>query len=235
VRGSGACRVATGWIRGGDLHAVAPRGLLTGNRGCVVDDHERVVRHHGSSLWIICLTEFRDWRWLLARPRRWTPLFFLDDAVALAAGHRPCATCRRADYSAYRDAVTHAIDSPVRAWQLNKRLEAERHRRGRGLVRAGDRIVWSARYAALPDGTVVVAPDGSCRLVIEHRLLRFSFDGWVGATPRSCGGNCRTDRTRGTGAIGASPCIQRTCEARGSCRHLGSMLGLGHIASSRRG
>src|SRR5436190_20736742 len=116
----------------GDLHAVASRGLLTGNRGCVVDDHERVVRHHGSSLWIICHTSFRGWRWPLARPRRWTPLFFLDDAVALAAGHRPCATCRRGAYAAYRDAVTRAIaaPSPLLAWQLNRRLEAERHRPG---------------------------------------------------------------------------------------------------------
>jgi hypothetical protein len=168
------------------LHAVAARGLLTGNRGCVVDDHERVVRHHGSSLWITCVTRFRDWRWPLARPRRWTPLFFLDDAVALAAGHRPCATCRRADYAAYRAAVTRAVESsaPLLASQLNERLQAERHRRGRGLVRAGDRIVWSAPFAELPDGTVIVAPDRSCQLVVEERLLRFSFEGWTGATPR---------------------------------------------------
>jgi hypothetical protein len=175
----------------GDLHAVASRGLLTGNRGCVVDDRERVVRHHGSSLWIICLTTFRDWRWPLARPRRWTPLFFLDDAVALAAGHRPCATCRRADYTAYRDAVTRAIDapSPLLGSQLNERLHAERHRRGRGLVRAGDRIVWPAAYAELPDGTVVVARDGSCRLIVADRLLRFSFDGWTDATRRPRAGD----------------------------------------------
>jgi hypothetical protein len=152
----------------------------------VVDDHERVVRHHGSSLWIACVTRFRDWRWPLARPRRWTPLFFLDDAVALAAGHRPCATCRPADYAAYRAAVTCAVDSPVRllASQLNRRLQEERHRPGRGLVRAGDRIVWSAPFADLPDGTVVVTPDGCCRLVVDERLLRFSFEGWVEATPR---------------------------------------------------
>ena len=108
----------------GDLHAVAERGMFTGNRGCVVDDHERVVRHHGSALWISCVTEFRGWRWGLARPRRWTPLFFLDDAVALAAGHRPCATCRRDDYRAYRDAVGGALGAlaPVRAWELNARL-----------------------------------------------------------------------------------------------------------------
>ena len=48
----------------------------------------------GQKPWITCLTEFRDWRVPLARPNRWTPIFFLDDAVALAAGHRPCATCR---------------------------------------------------------------------------------------------------------------------------------------------
>jgi len=169
----------------GDLHAVTARGLFTGNRGCVVDDQERVVRHHGSALWITCVTKFRDWRWPLARPRRWTPLFFLDDAVALAAGHRPCATCRPAAYAAYRDAVTRSVasPSPLLAWQLNDRLQAERHRPGRGLVRAGDRILWSAPYAELPDGSVVVV-DGNCQLVVDDRLVRYSFEGWFDATPR---------------------------------------------------
>ncbi len=170
----------------GDLHAVSARGLLTGNRGCVVDDHERVVRHHGSSLWIACLTRFRGWRFPLARPRRWTPLFFLDDAVALAAGHRPCATCRRADYTAYRDAVTRATgaSAPLLGWQLNARLQAERHRRGRGLDRAADRITWSAPFPELPTGTVVVAADRTCQLVLPDLLLRFSFAGWTDAVPR---------------------------------------------------
>src|SRR5215472_7411689 len=110
----------------GDLHAVSARGLFTGNRGCIVDKHEQVVRHHRSStLWITCLTEFRDWRVPLARPSRWTPIFFLDDAVALAAGHRPCATCRRDMYRSYRDAV----DPALRAVELDRRLTTERLRR----------------------------------------------------------------------------------------------------------
>jgi hypothetical protein len=160
--------------------------MFTGNRGCVVNDHEQVVRHHGSALWIICRTEFRGWRWPLARPRRWTPMFFLDDAVALAAGHRPCATCRQSDYLAYRNAVTRAIDapSPLRAHELNTRLIAERLHRGRGLSRAADRKVWSAPFAELPNGTVIVGPEGDCMLVWGERLLRFSFDGWTRATPR---------------------------------------------------
>ena len=99
----------------GDLHAVPARGLFTGNRGCLVDDVGQLKRHHNGSLWIVCRTQFQDWKHPIAAPRTWTPLFFLDDAVALAAGHRPCGLCRRADYNAYRAAVTLATgaDSPV--------------------------------------------------------------------------------------------------------------------------
>ena len=92
-----------------DVHAASGRGLFTGNRGCLVDDYGTVVRHHRSPLWITCVTEFRDWRHPLAAPHRWTPIFFLDDAVALAAGHRPCAFCRREAYRSYRDAVSVSV------------------------------------------------------------------------------------------------------------------------------
>ncbi|MGH8965176.1 MAG: hypothetical protein ACRDXB_07575, partial [Actinomycetes bacterium] len=86
----------------GDLHAVPHRGMFTGNRGCLVDDAANVVRHHRGELWIACVTAFRGRRVGLARPGRWTPVFFLDDAVALAAGHRPCGECRYAAYRSYR-------------------------------------------------------------------------------------------------------------------------------------
>lgn len=170
----------------GDLHAVASRGLFTGNRGCVVNEREDVVRHHGSSLWITCLTEFRGWRWSLARPKRWTPLFFLDDAVALAAGHRPCATCRQTDYIAYRDAVSRAEHSPrpLLARELNERLQAQRLHQGRGLVRAADRMLWRSMLADLPDGTVVVDTNRTCELVLGEHLLSFSFAGWGNARHR---------------------------------------------------
>jgi hypothetical protein len=169
----------------GDLHAVSVRGLFTGNRGCLVDDAGAVVRHHRGDLWITCVTRFRDRRVGLARPGRWTPLFFLDDAVALAAGHRPCGECRHVAYLAYREAVAGAVGGRVRAGDLNRRLAAERLRRGRGLVRAGDRRVWTAPSASLPDGTVV-AGDGP-RLVLGSRLLAFSFAGWRDPVPRPGG------------------------------------------------
>ena len=134
------------------------------------------MRHHRSStLWITCLTEFRDWRVPLARPNRWTPIFFLDDAVALAAGHRPCATCRRDMYRSYRDAVGPAL----RAVELDRRLTTERLRRGRGIDRGRDRKTWRADLESLPDGTVIIGADGQARLVLADRMLAFSFGGWT--------------------------------------------------------
>ncbi|MEM7322935.1 MAG: hypothetical protein AAF531_07610 [Actinomycetota bacterium] len=166
----------------GDLHAVADRGLFTGNRGCLLDDDGRgPVRHHRGTLWIICHTSYRGWRHPLDAPRTWTPLFFLDDAVALAAGHRPCGLCRRDEYLAYRHGVTVATESdrPVLAGELNRRLAAERLRRGRGIDRAADRRWWPASAAELPTGTVVrVADNGPPVLLTEHHAQPFGFDRW---------------------------------------------------------
>lgn len=166
----------------GDLHAVPDRGMFTGNRGCLLnDDGDGPVRHHNGSLWISCLTSFRGWRHPLDAPRTWTPLFFLDDAVALAAGHRPCGLCRREAYLAYRRGVTIAVgaDRPVLANQLNRRLSAERLRRGRGLDRANDRIRWQAEVASLPRAVVVCAPDTDTPMLFTGAALKpFRFDGW---------------------------------------------------------
>ena len=111
----------------------------------------------------------------MAEAGRWTPIFFLDDAVALAAGHRPCGLCRREAYLEYRGAVGPGL----LARDLDRRLVAERLRRGRGLVRAGDRLLWRASWADLPVGTVVsVDGGGPPRLVLSDRLLSFDFAGW---------------------------------------------------------
>jgi hypothetical protein len=163
----------------GDLHAVSERGLLTGNRGCLVDDRGEIVRHHRGDLWIACLTEYRGWSHPLDAQRTWTPIFFLDDSVALAAGHRPCGLCRRADYLSYRDAVSRSGVRPTpSAARLNRLLAGERLRHGRGLDRARDRITWNAPLPTLPDGTVIVDHDGHPRLVLDDWLMSFTFTGW---------------------------------------------------------
>lgn len=173
----------------GDLHSVPERGMFTGNRGCLVDDEGRVVRHHRGRLWITCVTQYRDWSVGLARPGRWTPIFFLDDAVALAAGHRPCGLCRRGDYESYRDAVGRAEGSSrtLGAEELNRRLAAERLLPGRGMHRAADRKLWSSTIDDLPVGTVIVDQGRRPRLVLEDRFLNFSFAGWFEPVPRTTG------------------------------------------------
>jgi hypothetical protein len=167
---------------------VPERGLFTGNRGRLMDADRRLARHHDGDLWITCVLSLPGRRSVqpLDAPRRWTPLFFLDDAVALAAGHRPCAYCRRADYLAYRDALTIGLDlpKPLAAPAINRRLGAERLAPGRGLARARDRRLWAAAAADLPDGTVIAATAGEARLVLGERTWRFTFAGWSEPAPR---------------------------------------------------
>ena len=84
----------------GELIADPARGLVYGNRGCLHDEGGRIRRRYAGKRWIACRLEFRGWRRRpLLQPGRFTELFFLDDATALAAGHRPCALCRREDYN----------------------------------------------------------------------------------------------------------------------------------------
>ncbi|MGI8516753.1 MAG: hypothetical protein ACR2ME_00145, partial [Acidimicrobiia bacterium] len=140
---------------------------FTGNRGCLVDERGEVVRHHVGDLWITCLLEYRGWRHPTNAPRRWTQLFFLDDAVALAAGHRPCGQCRRDDYLSYQV----ALGGPS-APEMNRRLAAERGR------------IWSTAIEDLPSGTVIQEGTGVAAVVLEDRLLAFSFGGWTNPVPR---------------------------------------------------
>jgi hypothetical protein len=162
----------------------------------LLDGDGRLRRHHRGSLWITCLTTYRDWRHPLDSPRVWTPLFFLDDAVALAAGHRPCGLCRRADYLAYQQAISAADPGAeqVLAGELNRRLQSERLRRpgrgrGRGprLERAADRIVWSAPIDRLPPGTVVLGDESQPSLLTGDAWQRFSFAGWGPPSQRPSG------------------------------------------------
>lgn len=115
-------------------------------------------------------------------------MFFLDDVVALAAGHRPCGLCRREDYVAYRDAVTDmdGAAQPVGASELNRRLAAERLRRGRGLARAADRKLWDGDAAVLPTGAVYVADDGP-RVLLPDAAFAFGFGGWHSPIARPTG------------------------------------------------
>ena len=146
----------------GELIAHPARGLVYGNRGCLHDDAGRIRRRYNGKRWIACRLEFRGWhRSPLMQPGKFTELFFLDEATAFAAGHRPCALCRREDYVRFMEIVdgrgADAIDA---------RLHDERSQRGR-----------HARYGELPDGAFVLA-DGEPWLVLGDGLLRWTPAGY---------------------------------------------------------
>jgi hypothetical protein len=156
----------------GELIADPARGLVYGNRGCLHDDAGRIRRDWQVKRWIACRLEFRGRRReALLQPGRYTELFFLDEVTALAAGHRPCAECRRADYDRFLELV-----GGESAASIDARLHAER-------LRGGERRLHTASYDELPDGAFVLE-GGTPRLVLRHELLTWTPAGYTDRAPR---------------------------------------------------
>ena len=86
----------------GMIVADVARGTLMGNRGCLHDDGDRPLRQYQSRRWIICVLDFKGRKRTPMPPGQYTSLFFLDEATALAAGHRPCAECQRERFTYFR-------------------------------------------------------------------------------------------------------------------------------------
>jgi hypothetical protein len=159
----------------GEIVADPARGLLMGNRGCLHRaDRTLGTARWRSKLWICCVLEWRGVRRDPMPPGRWTALFFLDEATALAAGHRPCGYCRRSAYESYAEAWRRAagLARRPRAGEMDAALHAERvdprtRRQRTRPARAGD----------LPDGAMV-RQDGTVGLLAGGRLLPWSFTGY---------------------------------------------------------
>src|SRR4051794_9642506 len=141
----------------GELIAVADRGTFTGNRGVLHDPAGRIVRQYQVRRWITCLLEFRGRHRTVLAPGRYTHLFFLDEATAFAAGHRPCAECRRADYQRFRQcwAAAQGLAELPGADAMDDVLHGER------LPVAGRRRTVPVLFGDLPDGTFVAWPDSA--------------------------------------------------------------------------
>jgi hypothetical protein len=162
----------------GDLVADPARGLVYGNRGCLHDAEGRIVRSYNGKRWISCRLEFRGWhREKLMQPGRFTELFFLDEATAFAAGHRPCALCRRADYVRFLDLFAE----PGGADAVDARLHEERLD-----LRTRSRRLHSTDAHGLPDGTFV-RQDGEPQLVLGAKLLTWSPGGYAAVRRRPRG------------------------------------------------
>ncbi len=154
----------------GEILAVAARGLFMGNRGCLHDASGRLggIRWRHPH-WVCCVLAFKGRKRALMQPRRYTELFFLDEAVALAAGHRPCAECRRADYERFRAMFP---GGPMSAPELDRLMHAARVSQGRQQIFMSD-------IREIPDGAYVkLSQPGEALLVHGARLLPYTSDGY---------------------------------------------------------
>jgi hypothetical protein len=179
----------------GELVAVPLRGAWTGNRG-ILHAGRRIVRFHASDLWITCALRFRD-RWHEQwRPHHFTWLYFHDEAVSFAAGHRPCGECRRGAYTAYRDALVAELGIAVpSAKELNHRLHGERIVRG-----THRRRVHELPWQGLPDGTFVCL-DGSPAVVAGTHLTQWTPEGYRDRHQRPTRGTARVITPPSTVAV----------------------------------
>jgi hypothetical protein len=156
----------------GEIVSHPARGLVYGNRGCLHDARGQIRRGWATRRWIACRLQFKGWqRGPLLQPGRFTELFFLDEATAFAAGHRPCALCRREDYDRFR-----ALLGEPGADALDARLHAERV----------DRRFPETPVAALPDGAFVLRA-GAPWLVVGDGLRRWTPAGYADRAPRPAG------------------------------------------------
>jgi hypothetical protein len=156
----------------GEIVSAPERGTLMGNRGVLHDASRGIVRPWQLIRWIACVTHVRGRSRPVMAPGRWTELFFLDEATALAAGHRPCAQCRYRDYQRFRAAwaAAHGVEPPA-ADVIDRALHADR------LLGRREKRTYRERRAALPDGTMVQL-EGDAWLVRGSELLRWSFAGY---------------------------------------------------------
>jgi hypothetical protein len=176
----------------GELVAVADRGTLLGNRGVLHDDNRRIVRQFQHRRWLLCELTFQGRRRQIMKPHRYTELFFLDEAVALAAGHRPCAECRRGDYRTFGRCFAAGTGrrDPPSADELDRILHAERRPTTTGTPvsrTSAPRSVPPERSTAdLPDGAYILLDD-TCWLVLGDRVLRWTAGGYHQSIPRPAG------------------------------------------------
>ena len=202
----------------GHIIVTPARGTLMGNRGCLHDDSDHPLRQYKLRAWIICVLSFKERHRQIMAPWQYTELFFLDEATALAAGHRPCAECQRERFNDFRAhwAVANpelAGSSTPRVHTIDQALHAERistHRLHRDKVK----LTYSERLDALPDNTFIMLPsDDTPYLVRGSSLYLWSPVGYGSPIVRSSGQVVRVLTPRSIVralAHGYTPTIERT-------------------------
>jgi hypothetical protein len=162
----------------GEIIATPHRGLFVGNRGIIHDPATKTLlrKRWSTPAWLTCVLQFRGRRRKVMGGRSWTELFFLDEATAFAAGHRPCFFCRREDANRFRAAWEQGNGvTELHAPEMDAVLHRQRLASGKKLHPLPTKL------EQLPDGTMVQDGDGSF-LIVGGRALKWSSAGYTSAT-----------------------------------------------------
>ena len=160
----------------GRLVATSHRGKLMGNRGLIHGSHQNIEREFRGKRWIYCVLDFKGRRRKPMTPGLYTELFFLDEATAIAAGHRPCAECQRERYNQFRIAWGNP---KISAGEMDEILHAERM-----VIRRNANPDWLTLEQAitLPGGVMLACEGGNAYAVRAGQLAQWSFAGYSRVT-----------------------------------------------------
>lgn len=165
----------------GNIISTSARGSCLGNRGQLHGKGKTILRPFKHKAWIICLLQFKGRHREIMAPNRWTELFFLDEATAFAAGHRPCFECRRDDANRFNAAWLKGnpefglgIKTPV--GKIDEIIHSER------IDVKGDKIIFKANIDELPNGTFIKHQDKPF-IINDARIYKWSASGYGEAQP----------------------------------------------------
>ena len=162
----------------GEIVADPARGTLMGNRGCLHDAERRVVKTTARVAWVTCRLQWKDIRRQIMAPGKYTELFFLDEATALAAGHRPCGDCRAERLVEFERAWARGVEGRPGEVALVSRIDPTMKRDRE--ERPGVQRRFTARAGGLPDGVMVQLPEeaGIARLKWKGQYFKWSPAGY---------------------------------------------------------
>jgi hypothetical protein len=162
-----------------EIIAAPERGGWTGNRGVLHNHQQQIIKHHAVKYWITCVLHYKNKRRPLMTPNRWTELFFLDEATAFAAGHRPCGFCRHADFKKFKqlwlqaNGKKYGLAGDVNMTVIDNLIHRER------LTENKQQKTFTAVLHTLPDAVFIkhAASVQAC-LWYRKQLYQWSFGGY---------------------------------------------------------
>jgi hypothetical protein len=160
----------------GNLIKTKSRGAWMGNRGVLHDGNKNILRPFKHKAWIICLLEFKNWKREVMAPDRYTELFFLDEATACAAGHRPCFECRREDANRFKTCwlkgnPEYGFSPDISITEIDKIIHGER------IGKQGDKVTYEDTVENGSDGIFILV-NNEPYVYVKGGIFKWSPSGY---------------------------------------------------------